>query len=116
MILYVEQLTGDEFTGRAQYPTLANAITSIEGKIVRDFGDDGERSRWKYVKDFDTDTSGVWLTFTETKLIQLQGSSNIGLFGWYYARTKKDAPMIGAYFYRKTDSAPLGDFVLSASP
>lgn len=114
MVFHIENISGQAFSGKLQWTTLRNSITSVEGRIVEDFGDLTERSKWEFVKGFGTDEGGAWLTFTETRLLQGNG---IFLGVIYYAHLKDDGSIHGVWFGNdSTASEPGGDFELLLSP
>lgn len=107
MILHIEQVMGDVIVGKLHWPDLGNSITTFSGRIASDFGDVVESSRWAYVDGYDSDATGVWLTFTENTIIQ--GSVILG--GQYFARLEQG--VLKGVWFRKNGSEPRGSYVLS---
>lgn len=113
MVFHIEQIRGNEFSGKLHWPSLRNSITQVEGEFVEDFGDILQQSKWSYIEDFDIDKNGIWMMFTETQILQ---GSNIETSNLYLARLRDDGTMEGVYFSNNQRSQPGGDFTIFYSP
>lgn len=112
MTMYIERRSRTTFSGKLHWTTLRNSITSIDGRFITNFGDVLEQSKWKYVRGFGVDKSGVWLNFTERELLQGNG---IVLGVIYYAHLNDDGTMQGVWFNSDKDSEPGGNFEINLS-
>ena len=112
MIVKLERVAGDSFAGKINWPTLNNNVTSIQGEIITTVEDFIEESKWRAVKTKVRirEQDGVWLRFTESRL--LAGSlSNFQLGGQYYAYLSTSGTMKGGCFLKDSNEL-VGDFTI----
>lgn len=98
------------FNGFINWPTYRNTTTKIRGQVVNDFGDFLEQSKWRFVKDYETDKSGIWIKFTEYEFLQGNG---VALDGWYYAKIDIGKKEIVGMYFRNGESNPDGNIELT---
>jgi hypothetical protein len=108
----IEKVDETEFTGKMvwqSFDRFRGAILKMNGYFITDFGDETEQAKWSYHKDFGEDTSGNWLKWTETEVIQ---GANYTVNGWYYAHIRDNGTMVAIYFFSKDAAIPdNGEFV-----
>jgi len=108
MVLYIERINFQNFTGKLFWKTFNNTITSVRGEVVKNFGDAVEQNKWRYIKGVNLNETGIWIVFTETALIQ----GGVALNGSYYAHISENKNMQGVYF-REGNMNPAGDYFLT---
>lgn len=110
VVFTVDKLAGRSFTGTLHWPTIFNSITAVAGELVTSFGDAVQQSKWRYVQGFPADTSGAWLTFTETDLLQ---GRDVELDLIYLAHLRDDGALHAVWFWDEADPDPDGQCTLS---
>lgn len=99
MKLYIEEKSGDNVSGKFQWPDRNNRFQGWEGIIVHDFGDVIEESKWEQVEGFGSE--GTYIKETRKWVISAGG----GIDGNYYFYISPEGRLTGLWF-RRDDLTP----------
>jgi len=113
MILSIEKVRGSIVVGKLNWPRANNAVTAIEGQIVTRFDGFAEFSKWRAVKKKVKGTEGIWLRFTEDRLLAGKHGSVV-LHGQYYCHVTDEGVMKGVWF-NKGSIIPYGEYTITLS-
>jgi hypothetical protein len=110
MTIYIQEVAGQTFAGKINYPDSGNTTTIMQGSVVTDLS--SEVQKWEHVQGFNSGASGTWIKFTEPAM-EPGGNPATLLNGWYYARVTNDGAMYGSFFVSQSKNQPRGNFTVN---
>ncbi len=107
MTIYIQEVAGQTFAGKINYPDSGNTTTIMQGSLVTDLS--SEAQKWDHVRGFNSGASGTWIKFTEPAM-EPGGNPATVLNGWYYAQVTDNGAMYGSFFVSQNEAQPRGNF------
>jgi len=103
MILYIESIRGGILTGKINWPTINNSVTSFQGELIDRPSGFMEEIKWRFTDEQLNRKDGIWFKFVEDEIISGRG---IMLNTQYYCNISDNGILIGTGFIQdNTDKA-----------